>query len=47
MLTGTLLGTITDDDMDVVASGALHGDSLYVNNARYYTVLGMLPSVDA
>ena len=38
MLTGTLLGTITDDDMDGVASGALHGDSLYVNNARYYTV---------
>jgi len=38
MLTGTLLGTITDDDIDGVASGALHGDSLYVNNARYYTV---------
>jgi hypothetical protein len=38
MLTGTLLGTITDDDMDGVASGALHGDSLYVNNARYNTL---------
>ena len=22
-------------DMDGVASGAMHGDSLYVNNARY------------
>jgi sugar lactone lactonase YvrE len=38
MLTGTLLGTITDEDMDGVASGALHGDSLYVNNARYNTL---------
>jgi glutamine cyclotransferase len=35
MLTGSLLGTITDPDMDGVASGAMHGDSLYVNNARY------------
>ncbi len=35
MLTGTLLGTIADSDMDGVASGAMHGDSLYVNNARY------------
>lgn len=35
MLTGTLLGVITDPDMDGVASGALFGDSLYVNNARY------------
>ena len=35
MLTGTLLGTITDPGMDGVASGAMHGDSLYVNNARY------------
>jgi len=41
MLTGTLLGTITDpDDLDGVASGGLHGDSLYVNNARYNTVFG-------
>lgn len=39
MLTGTLLGTITDEDMDGVASGALHGDSLYVNNARYNTLI--------
>ena len=39
MLTGTLLGTITDPGMDGVASGAMHGDSLYVNNARY----GALP----
>lgn len=35
MLTGTLVGIITDPDMDGVASGALFGDSLYVNNARY------------
>jgi len=35
MLTGSLLGTIADPDMDGVASGAMHGDSLYVNNARY------------
>jgi len=35
MLTGTLVGTIADSDMDGVASGAMHGDSLYVNNARY------------
>jgi hypothetical protein len=35
MLTGNLVGTIIDSDMDGVASGAMHGDSLYVNNARY------------
>lgn len=35
MLTGTLVGVITDPDMDGVASGAMHGGSLYVNNARY------------
>jgi outer membrane protein assembly factor BamB len=35
MLTGSLVGTISDSDMDGVASGAMHGDSLYVNNARY------------
>lgn len=35
MLTGTRVGVITHSDMDGVASGALHGDSLYVNNARY------------
>jgi hypothetical protein len=37
MLTGTLVGKITDPDMDGVASGAFHGNSLYVNNARYFT----------
>jgi len=37
LLTGTLLGTITDPDLDGVASGALFGGSLYVNNARYRT----------
>jgi sugar lactone lactonase YvrE len=36
MLTGTRLGVIKDSDMDGVASGAIFGDSLYVNNARYY-----------
>jgi hypothetical protein len=35
MLSGTLLGVIRDDDLDGVASGALFGNSLYVNNARY------------
>jgi sugar lactone lactonase YvrE len=35
LLTGTLMGSITDPDMDGIASGAMHGDSLYVNNARY------------
>jgi len=35
MLTGSLVGTISDPSMDGVASGAMHGDSLYVNNARY------------
>ena len=36
MLTGELSGIITDPDMDGVASGALFGNSLYVNNARYF-----------
>jgi outer membrane protein assembly factor BamB len=36
MLNGTLMGIITDPDMDGVASGAIFGNSLYVNNARYY-----------
>ena len=40
MLTGNLVGTITDSDMDGVASGAMHGDSLYVNNARYWDYPG-------
>ena len=35
MLTGTQVGIITDPYLDGIASGALHGDSLYVNNARY------------
>ena len=37
MLTGTRLGVITDPDLSGVASGALFGNSLYVNNARYDT----------
>ena len=35
MLTGTRVGLITDPDMDGVASGAMFGGYLYVNNARY------------
>jgi hypothetical protein len=35
MLTGNLVGIITDPGMDGIASGAMHGDSLYVNNAVY------------
>lgn len=36
--TGTLLGNITDpDNLSGVASGAMFGGSLYVNNARYDT----------
>jgi sugar lactone lactonase YvrE len=38
LLTGTFLGTITDEDLDGVASGALFGNSLYVNSARYDTL---------
>ncbi|MEE4145212.1 MAG: hypothetical protein V2I26_10475 [Halieaceae bacterium] len=35
-LSGTLVETITDpDNLDGVASGAIFGNSLYVNNARY------------
>lgn len=41
MLTGTLVGNIVDSDMDGVASGAMHGDSLYVNNARYLDFPGL------
>jgi len=40
MLTGHLVGAITDPDMDGVASGAMHGGSLYVNNARYFDFPG-------
>lgn len=32
---GTLAQIITDPDIDGVASGAIFGNSLYVNNARY------------
>ncbi len=35
LLTGTLVGKITDPNMSGVASGALLGESLYVNNAHY------------
>ena len=35
MLTGEFVGTITDPSMSGVASGALFGKSLYVNNAHY------------
>jgi len=39
--TGTLLGNITDpENLDGVASGAMFGGSLYVNNARYLTFPG-------
>ena len=41
MLTGSLVGTIIDSDMDGVASGAMHGGSLYVNNARYWDFPGL------
>jgi len=41
MLTGTRVGAIIDSDMDGVASGAMHGDSLYVNNARYSDFPGL------
>jgi len=35
LLSATRLPSITDPDLDGVASGAIFGDSLYVNNARY------------
>jgi len=37
LLSGSLVGKITDPDLDGVASGALFGSSLYVNNSRYRT----------
>lgn len=38
-LSGALVKTITDpENLDGVASGAIFGDSLYVNNARYASV---------
>ncbi|MGA9575949.1 MAG: hypothetical protein WBS20_18545 [Lysobacterales bacterium] len=46
MLTGTRMGAITDSEMDGIASGALHGDSLYVNNGRYFNFPGCLPDPD-
>jgi sugar lactone lactonase YvrE len=39
MRTGGLVGIITDPDLDGVASGALFGNSLYVNGARYFSDL--------
>lgn len=39
MLSGENLGFITDPLLDGVASGALFGDSLYVNGARYFSPL--------
>ena len=35
LLSGKLVDVITDPDLDGVASGAIFGSSLYVNNARY------------
>jgi sugar lactone lactonase YvrE len=46
LLTGTNMGTITDPETDFLASGALHGDSLYLNNARYFNFPGCLPEPD-
>lgn len=40
LLSGKRVGIITDPDLDGVASGALFGNSLYVNNARYLAPLG-------
>jgi hypothetical protein len=34
-LSGTLVDTITDPALDGVASGAIFGKFLYVNNGRY------------
>lgn len=39
LISAAFVGTITDPDMDGVASGALLGKSLYVNNARYFADL--------
>ena len=44
-LSGTLVQTITDpENLDGVASGAIFGSSLYVNNARYASVPFPAPS---
>jgi hypothetical protein len=37
---GKLVASITDPDLDGVASGAFLGGALYVNNARYFTFPG-------
>ena len=37
LLTGERLGFMTDPSLDGIASGGIHGNSLYVNNARYST----------
>lgn len=37
LLSGQIVGTITDPALDGIASGAIFGASLYVNNARYNT----------
>jgi hypothetical protein len=39
-LSGRIVNTITDPDLDGVASGAIFGKYLYVNNARYTTFPG-------
>ncbi|MEJ8567761.1 hypothetical protein [Elongatibacter sediminis] len=36
LLTGQRVGFLTDDSLDGVASGGIFGDSIYVNNARYF-----------
>ena len=36
LLSGELLGFITNPYMDGVASGGMFGDRLYINNARYF-----------
>jgi hypothetical protein len=42
---GTLVDTLTDpDNLDGVASGAIFGGSLYVNNARYATPFPLPPN---
>lgn len=39
LLAGALIGKITDSNMSGIASGALFGKSLYVNNAHYDAVV--------
>lgn len=41
MLSGVITAFITDPDLDGSASGAIFGDSLYVNNARYFNFPGL------